>query len=354
VIAIKNLSIQLGKFFLNDIHLAIPDKEYFVILGPTGAGKTILLECIAGILPVKNGEIWFDSNNVTWIPPEQRHIGYVPQDFVLFPFLSVKENVVFGVKKSRKNTIEFQNYLQKLINLTGISHILDRDTRSLSGGEKQRVAIARALAPDTHILLLDEPLSSVDVQTAKHLRMELRRIHNELGVTTIHITHNHLEAEELADRIAIVVNGKIEQVDEPQNIFFSPRNVIVSDFIGSLNILNCDSSRQLVPGLVEVNCDGLGILVPHVGGTINKIAISPRDTYLSETQPPGPEVNRYKGRIQLIENHGSLVIVGVNVGNHLIYSELPIDLFEEMNLNIGLDVYLILKLRRLRVLSISK
>ena len=141
-----------------------------------------------------------------------------------------------------------------LADLLGITHLLDRDTRSLSGGEKQRVALARALAPAPRILLLDEPLSSLDVQTSKYLRLELRRIHQELGVTTIHITHNHMEAEELADRMAIMSNGKIEQVGKPQEIFFSPETEAVSDFIGSLNILECDSCRQLVPGLIEVDC----------------------------------------------------------------------------------------------------
>ena len=188
-----------------------------------------------------------------------------------------------------------------LADLLGISHLLDRDTRTLSGGEKQRVALARALAPAPRILLLDEPLSSLDVQTSKYLRLELRRIHQELGVTTIHITHNHMEAEELADRMAIMSAGKIEQVGKPHDIFFSPETEAVSNFIGSLNILNCDSCRQLVPGLMEVDCGGMRIILPHDEGAMQKIAISPRDVYVSDVLPPGPSVNRFKGMITTID-----------------------------------------------------
>jgi ABC-type sugar transport system ATPase subunit len=351
MIEIKNLSIQMGEFSLNNLNFNIKDKEYFVILGPSGAGKTVLLECLAGLHRLKKGEIWIDNINVTHLAPEERKVGYVPQDYVLFPFLNVAENIQFGLKRGKYDKEQIQKRLQTLADLLGITHLLERDTRTLSGGEKQRVALARALATSPRMLLMDEPLSALDVQTSNYLRLELRRIHQELGVTTIHITHNHLEAEEMADRMAIMNKGNIEQVGKPQEIFFSPETQAVSDFIGSLNILDCDSCRQLVPGLIEVDCSGMKIVLPHDEGDMQKIAISPRDVYISDVLPPGPAVNRYQGTIKTIDIIASTARLGVEVGKVTIKAEVPAELSREMHMTPGKEVYLILKLRRLKVLS---
>jgi ABC-type Fe3+/spermidine/putrescine transport system ATPase subunit len=351
MIEIKDLSIHIGDFSLTRLNLSIRDKEYFVILGPSGAGKTIFLECIAGIHKLKNGEIWIDGTNVTHLAPEERGVGYVPQDYVLFPFLNVRENIIFGLKQRKFSKTEARKRLQTLADLLGVTHLLDRDTRTLSGGEKQRVALARALAPAPRILLLDEPLSALDVQTSKYLRLELRRIHQELGVTTIHITHNHVEAEELADRMAIMCQGKFEQTGKPHDIFFAPENEAVSNFIGSLNILDCDSCRQLVPGLMEVDCGGIQIILPHDEDSMQKIAISPRDVYISNVLPPGPSVNRFKGPVTDIAFTSTMARINVKVGNSIVKAEMPAELAREMNLVIGQEVFVILKLRRLKVLG---
>lgn len=351
MIEIKNLSINIGDFSLKDLNVTIQDKEYFVVLGPSGAGKTVFIECLAGIHKLRKGEIWADRINITRLTPEERGVGYVPQDYVLFPFLNVQENIIFGLKRKNCGKLEIQKRMQTMADLLGISHLLERDIRALSGGEKQRVALARALAPMPRLLLMDEPLSSLDVQTSKYLRLELRRIHQELGVTTIHITHNHMEAEELADRLAIMSQGRIEQVGKPQEIFFSPATPAVSNFIGSLNILNCDSCRQLVPGLMEVECHGMKIILPHDEGIMQKIAISPRDVYVSDILPPGPSVNRYKGIIETIVYGTTMATIEVKIGDAEIKAEMPSELAREMDLLIGKEVYLILKLRRLKVLG---
>jgi len=349
MIEIKNLSIHLGNFSLKNINLAIGDREYFVILGPTGAGKTVLVECIAGIHHIKQGEIWIDGNNVTGLTPEEREVGYVPQDYVLFPFLNVVENIAFGLRQTKYPKTEIQERVKTLANLSGISHLLNRGTRSLSGGEKQRVALARALAPFPKILLLDEPLSSLDLQTSKYLRLELRRIHRELGVTTLHITHNQMEAEEIADRIGILNIGRLEQVGKPEEVFFYPRNEIVSDFIGTPNILECDHCHTLGQGLMEVNCGGLPIILPHDGDSIQRIALFPRDIYISDTKPPGPQVNRFKGTITNIKSSSAMVRLEVKVGENTLQAEMPHDIFEDMDLTVGKEVFLILKLRRIRI-----
>ncbi len=349
MIKINNLSFHLGNFSLKDISLTISDKEYLVILGPTGAGKTVLLECIAGLHHIKQGEIWMGQNEVTRLTPEERNLGYVPQDYVLFPFLNVAENIAFGLKQTGYQKTEMQGRVKSLANLLGISPLLNRDTRSLSGGEKQRVALARALAPSPEILLLDEPLSNLDLQTAKYLRLELRRVHNELGVTTLHITHNQVEAEEIADRIAILNMGRLEQVGKPEEIFFYPENETVSDFIGAPNILDCDYCHPLGQGLFEVSCGAMRIILPHDGDRVQRIALFPRDIYISDTQPPGPQVNRFKGTITSIKFSGATVRLQVKVAENTLQAEMPHDIFEDMDLTVGKEVFLILKLRRIRV-----
>jgi len=349
MIEIRNLSIDLGEFFLKDINLTIGDREYFVILGPTGAGKTVLIECIAGLHRISKGEIWIDGNNATHLAPEERSIGYVPQDYVLFPFLDAADNIAFGLRQAKYSKTAIGEKVKTLANLMGISHLLYRNTHSLSGGEKQRVALARALALCPKVLLLDEPLSSLDLQTSKYLRLELRRIHNELGITTLHITHNQVEAEEVADRIGILNMGKLEQVGEPDEVFFYPESKVVADFTGAANILDCDYCRTVGQGLVEANCGGLPIILPHDGDRVQKIALFPRDIYISDTQPPGPHVNRFKGIITDMKSSSSTVRLEVKVGENTLQAEMPRDIFEDMGLRVGKEVYLILKLRRIRV-----
>jgi ABC-type sugar transport system ATPase subunit len=351
MIEVKNLYMQLGDFSLKDLNLTIEDKEYFIVLGPSGAGKTVFLECLAGLHRIKKGQIWIDGSDVTYLSPEQRKIGYVPQDYVLFPFLNVAENIQFGLKRGKYDRRDIQKRVLSLADLLGINYLLDRDTYSLSGGERQRVALARALATSPRILLMDEPLSALDVQTSKYLRLELRRLHQELGVTTIHITHNHLEAEELADRMAIMSSGEIVQVGHPDDIFFSPQSDVVTNFTGSLNLLKCDSCRELVPGLLEVNCSGMKIVIPHDEGDLRKIAISPRDIYISDVLPPGSSVNRYKGVISNIEANTNMATISIKVDKINLKAEMPVELSREMNLIIGKEIYLILKLRRLKVLK---
>jgi len=349
MIKIKDLSVDLGEFHLKDINLFIDDREYFVILGPTGAGKTVLLECIAGLNKIKQGEIWINGDEITHLAPEERKVGYVPQDYVLFPFLNVADNIAFGLKEAKYKDVETKERVSTLAHLMAITHLLNRDTRSLSGGEKQRVALARALALSPKILLLDEPLGALDLQTSKYLRLELKRIHDELGITTIHITHDQTEAEEIADRLGVLNLGRLEQVGMPDEVFFYPGNEAVSDFIGSPNILECDYCNSLGQGLMEVDCGGLRIVIPHDGNSIERIALFPRDIYISDTLPPGPNMNRFKGVITQIKPSGTTERLSVRVGDKTLQAEIPRDISEDMDLAVGKEVFLILKLKRIKV-----
>jgi ABC-type sugar transport system ATPase subunit len=348
MIEIKGLSINLGEFRLKDINLTIRDSEYFVILGPTGAGKTVLMECIAGIHHPKHGRIWFDNKEVTHLAPEERGVGYVPQDYVLYPFLNTADNIAFGLKRTRKNKNEINDKVQKLAGMVGITHLLSRDTRSLSGGEKQRVALARALATSPRMLLLDEPMGALDLRTRRYLRMELKRIQRQLAITVIHISHDLTEAAEMADRLAVIQDGCVEQVDEPEKMLFHPANEKVSDFIGSPNILDCERCREMGQGTTEVECGDLKLIIPHEGENFHKVAILPRHIYISETKPPGRGVNCFQGKIIYIKDVSGSVRLGIDVAGKSLTAELPQHLFEEMDLTVGKEVYLILRMSRIR------
>ena len=230
-----------------------------------------------------------------------------------------------------------------------IEHLAQRYPKHLSGGEKQRVALARALAPSPKVLLLDEPLSSLDVPTAKYLRTELKQLQQRLGITTAYVTHDLQEAEEMADRIAVIQNGCLEQVDRPERVFFYPKNEKVSDFIGAPNILDCDYCRSLGRGVMEVGCGGLPIIVPHDGESVHRIAFLPTDIHISETHPPGPEVNRFKAIITSIKPTDETVRISLKAGTNNLLAGIPHHIFEEMDLAVGKGVFLILKLRRIRV-----
>jgi ABC-type sugar transport system ATPase subunit len=349
MISMKDLSVKIGSFSLSEINLHISEGEYFVIVGPTGAGKTIILESIAGLQRFKKGEIWIGGKDVTSLPPERRQIGYVPQDYALFPFLNVRDNITFGLRRLGGKKDHNKERVESLAQILGIHHLLERSVRKLSGGEKQRVAIARALAISPKVLLLDEPMGSLDVRTAKYLRLELKRYHDELGITTIHVTHNLIEAEEMAERMAVLNMGRIEQIGTPEEVFFYPQGPFVADFIGTPNILDCDYCNDLGHGLMEAVCGGVPIILPHYEAPVRKLALLPRDVYVTTRTPPGPGINRFKGTVTEIVPFSSLMKLTIRVGEISLLAELPQDIFEEMDIKVGHEVHLILKLRSLRV-----
>ena len=343
-ITLKNIS----KYVCQDVNLEVFDKELLVLLGPNGAGKTTLVNIIAGLTDY-GGSVLFDSMPVDRLPANRRGIGYLFQDLALFPHLDVAANMAYGLTSHKQPRDRVDSRVNELLQMMKIKHLSSRYPKDLSGGEKQRVALARALALSPNVLLLDEPLSSLDVQTAKYLRTELRQLQRKLGITTVYVTHDLQEAEEMADRIAVLQNGHVEQTSKPEQVFFYPQNEKVSDFIGAPNILDCDYCRSLGRGVMEVGCGGLPIIVPHDGNSVQRIALFPHDIYISETKPPGPEVNRFKGTIISITHADATVRIRLKVGSTSLLAEMPHHMFGDMNLGVGKEVFLILKLRRIRV-----
>ena len=339
---------NICKYICRDVNLEIRDRELLVLLGPSGAGKTTLLNIIAGLTDYR-GSVLFDGQRVDKLPASKRGVGYLFQDLFLFPHLDVSANIAYGLNARPQPHDGVQAKVEELLQLMRIGHLADRYPKQLSGGEKQRVALARALALSPQLLLLDEPLSSLDAQTAKYLRTELRQLQKKLGITAIYVTHDLTEAEEMADRIAVIQDGQLQQLGGPEEVFFYPTNEAVSDFIGAPSILHCDRYRSLGQGVVEVSCGALKIILPDDGSPVRRIAIFPRDIYVSETKPPGPEVNRFKGVVTGIRLLSNAVRLEVSVDGHDLVAEIPHHIFEEMDLTVGKEVFLILKLRRIKV-----
>ena len=209
---------NINNFICQDINIEIRDREFLVLWGPTGAGKTTLLNVIAGLIKYE-GSVLFDDTSVDRCPVYKRKTGYLFQNLILFPHLNVRTNIAYGLTVQRKPKKEVNSRVDELLRLMKIEYLAERYPRDLSGGEKQRVALARAIAPSPKIMLFDEPLNSLDFDTARYLRKEIHDLQRELGVTAIYVTHCFEEAFALADRVAVLNNGRIVQVDSPENIF---------------------------------------------------------------------------------------------------------------------------------------
>lgn len=342
-IELKNVS----KYILKNINLTIEDKELLTLVGPNGSGKSTLLNIISGLTDYE-GEVFFDGKKMDAIPPHKRGVGYLFQDLALFPHLDVASNISYGLKAQNYPEKVIEDRVKELMGALHISKLKERYPQNLSGGEKQRVAIARAIAPFQKILLLDEPTSSLDAQTSKYFRAEICSLLKELEITSVFVIHDLLGAEEIADRIAIIHNGQIEQLATPADIFFRPQTDVVSEFIGKPNILNCDECHILSSGLIEIISGDMSIVLPYEGTAMKKIAIPPHDIYISDTKPPGPALNRYKGTITEIIPLRSLVRIKVAIGGNSLLAEMSLETFDEMGLEVGNSVFVIVKLRRLR------
>jgi ABC-type Fe3+/spermidine/putrescine transport system ATPase subunit len=232
MIEIQHLGCRFGDFALDDVSLRIGKGEYWVLLGPSGCGKSVLLQTIAGFFPPTAGRILVDARDVTAESPERRNIGLVFQQAALFPHLSVRGNIEYGLRARQVPAAEARRTVDELIDRLGLAAVLPRPVATLSGGEAQRVAIARALAVRPVLLLLDEPLSALDHNARLELQAELARVHKELGLTTLHVTHSRDEAAALGDFLAVMLGGRIVQSGTVAELREKPRCPFVARFLG--------------------------------------------------------------------------------------------------------------------------
>jgi molybdate/tungstate transport system ATP-binding protein len=238
VIEVRGLSIRLGAFHLQGVDLKVEEGESCVIVGPTGAGKTVLVECVAGLQRPDAGSVWLGIHDVTAWPPERRAVAYVPQDHALFPHRTVRENIAFALRLRRVPAGRREARVAELASMFGVEGLLDRRPLTLSGGERQRVAIARALAILPRLLLLDEPLASLDARTRERLAEELRSVQRRLGTTTIHVSHDFEETRLLADRVAVLLDGRIHQSGSVDDVFERPATRAAALFLGCRNVID--------------------------------------------------------------------------------------------------------------------
>jgi molybdopterin-binding protein len=347
VIVVKNLKVNLGDFLLQHINLDIKQGEYFIILGPTGAGKTVLLEAIAGLYPVLEGEVLIGGNEITDLSPEKRGIGIVYQDQALFPHLSVEENIAFGLKMRKRTKDEIKSRTDAIAEVAGILHLLKRSPATLSGGEKQKVALARALVTEPKVLLLDEPLSALDPETREMMQGELREMHRKVMVTIIHVTHDFEEALTLGHRVAVLNDGCIAQMGTPEEFLRQPSSEFVARFALSRNIFS---------GRVVGIEDGCALI--DIGGTKLRattetkgevrLSLRPEDILISREPLQSTARNCFEGVVSDIADRGSVIYVTVTLPPDFICI-ITRQAFDELRLRKGVEVWITFKASAIHV-----
>jgi molybdate/tungstate transport system ATP-binding protein len=341
MIGVKDLCVDLGDFQLQDINLKVDEGEYFIVLGPTGAGKTVLLESVAGLYPVKSGQIWLRGKDVTRLEPEKRNISIVYQDHALFPHLSAGENILFGLKLQHRPKQELNETLDRLSRLLGIAHLMDRSPNTLSGGERQKVALARALSTKPEVLLLDEPLSALDPESREGVQKELRQLHQQLRVTTIHVTHDFEEAIALGDHIAVLGDGCIKQTGTPEQIFRQPNSEFVAHFAMARNIFAGEVVER-DDGSIVFGTEGTELaVVTDLRGKFHA-SVRPEDILVSPEPLHSSARNSFCGTITHIADRGSTLYLTVNLPPDFICLVTRRS-FEEMGLAQGQRVYITFK-----------
>jgi len=318
MIRVENLSLRLLDFSLQDICLTVEENEFFALMGPTGAGKTVLLEAIAGLMPIRSGRVWIGNRAVTGLPPEQRGIGIVYQDHALFPHQTVLQNILYGLHFHAVPKAEADDRRDRLVDLLRLAHLLKRFPTHLSGGEKQRVALARALMVGPKVLLLDEPLSALDPNFREEVRDSLKALHQNSNTTFLMVTHDFSDALFLAGRAALIHQGHIEQSGKPIDLIEHPNSLFAAEFVGMKNVFPAtfNGSRATV-GNLQMD------LGAPVGGHRRYLAVRPEDVIISNDAWPTKGAFALEGRIQRVVDHGFYLSISLQTGGITFQSWMP-------------------------------
>ena len=324
-VSIENLEISYGGLrVVENLNLDIKDGEFVVLLGPSGCGKSTLLNAIGGLNDVTGGRICFDGKDVTWVDPKDRGIGMVFQSYALYPTMSVRRNMSFGLRIAGVDKATIEKKLAWAADLLQINHLLERRPSALSGGQRQRVAIGRALVRDADIFLFDEPLSNLDAKLRAELRLEIKKLHKALKSTMIYVTHDQIEALTLADRIAVMKDGIIQQFDSPLNVYNKPANEFVGTFLGSpaMNKIagsfnNRDGGLVFESGSFRLDVSGYGFGKAVSNGQKATLGLRPEHIV-----PANGRLPTLEGKVSLIEPMGSDILVwsdfdGINLSHRL-------------------------------------
>ncbi|OAT79529.1 ABC transporter ATP-binding protein [Desulfotomaculum copahuensis] len=315
MLKLAGVNKKLAGFHLQDINLEVKPKEFFVILGPTGSGKTVLLECLAGMYRLDSGRIFFAGKEITHCPPESRQIGFVYQDYALFPHLNVRQNILFGLKCRKMPADQRKEKLIRICGLLGINPLLDRFPGTLSGGEQQRVALARALVMEPQMLLLDEPMSALDPRTRENFQRVLRRMQKDTGILTIHVTHDFEEAAFLADRIAVMHRGRLEQTGTPEEIFKRPASLFAARFTGAPNVFTGEVLRYNGHQVIRTG----HLRLPVQTGLTGPVGFVLHPEYLELLRTPLDKSNCFPGRVIAVYQKRYFYEVTVKVDQLMLY-----------------------------------
>ena len=338
MITVEGLNIDLPEFSLIDINLSIGQSEFFILMGPTGAGKTVLLEAMAGLVPIRSGKIFIGERDITTLPPEKRDISLVYQDYALFPHLTVLENITYGLHFRRTDKAQSEVMLTRLFEILDLHHLQERLPVNLSGGEKQRVSLARALMVEPQVLLLDEPLSALDPAFREEVRNAIKRLHQSSDATFLMVTHDFAEALSLARRAAVMNNGRIEQVGSMEDIFQRPTSTFVADFVGMKNLFAAQfkGTRAHVKNL-EIE------LGREPANSHGYTAIRPEDIVLSREVLSSSMRNSFRGVVTGIFDQGFYYEVQVRAGPVTFKSLITKKSVFELELHEGTDVFVSFK-----------
>jgi len=334
MLELQSISKRLGLFAISDLNLRLEQGEYFVLLGPSGVGKTVLIEITAGLMAPDDGHILWEGQDITASPPEARDFAVVYQDYALFPHLKVAGNIAYGLRARGIGAREAARQVRTVAESLNIVALLNRHTTTLSGGEQQRVALARALASGPRMLLLDEPLSAVDVGIRSRLRHELKRIHQHTAVTFLHVTHDADDAMYLADRVGVMLGGRLRQIATPEELFRAPSDRQVAEFLGLRNIMTVDSAGQGV-----CRTGGVEIHAALADESASNIWIKPEEILLSRQSFDSSARNQFQCRVEEWENSGRLLAVRVSTGALRLTALVTHESFKELGIEVGTELY---------------
>ena len=314
IVKLENFQKSFGtKKIIDNINLEIYEKEFVTILGSSGCGKTTILRIIAGLDMPTSGKVYLDSVDVTALDPTKREVNTIFQNYALFPLMSVYDNIAFGLKMKKVPKDEIKKRVQKMLELVHLEGYEKRKPKDLSGGEQQRVAIARGLINNPKVLLLDEPLSALDLKLRKQMQVELKSLQKKLGITFIYVTHSQDEALSMSDRIVVLKDGKIEQVGSPVEVYENPKSLYVADFLGEANIFKgkvvevLDSKCKV---LIQNNLEFYVFNKNYQIGDYLSIIVRPENMKISKTSR---KMNCLEGRILEEIYTGSVTLILVEV-----------------------------------------
>jgi iron(III) transport system ATP-binding protein len=323
-VEVSNIAVRYGSnVVLHDINLAIEPGEFFALLGPSGSGKSTLLRLIAGFIQAHSGRVLIAGADVSGVPPWERNVGMVFQNYALWPHMTVRENVAFGLEERRLASSVVAEKVRAALGLVNLVEYAERRPSQLSGGQQQRVALARTIAVEPKVLLLDEPLSNLDAKLRIRMREELRALQRKLGITTIFVTHDQEEAMTTADRIAVMDQGVIQQVGTAMQIFDDPANRFVANFVGSINLLA--GRVEPAPGGATFHSALLGHLhLPQRAARVGEaeIVIRPHSIVLARA-PGGAGYSWLVGSVADREFLGAFIRYTVKVGEQHLVAEEP-------------------------------